>query len=856
MHKPAICSCRALWKENSLYNSPKQPPMKNIMDSYKPTLPIRLFYSYCHKDAQYRESMETSLALLERNGLLKSWDDRSILPGQRIPEEITTKMDEADIIVHLLSQNFIKSTECMKEWDYTKQLATNGKPIFRIPVILTACAWKDLLEGDDQIKVLPDDGKEVAIFEDHSVAWQQVYEGIKVVVDRLRNTFTPKREFLEKMEETEFLSQQHIKLQDIFIFLPLSCNTLHKEDNENLEDEITTQKELLKKKRVLIYGEETSGKTALARHLFLSLTEMSNPILYIDANELPKNPKEKILHDIYSHQFNGDYSLWAQKNSKTLILDNLSSSSNLIDFIVCAKDIFERIIVISSTDIFYSYFRDEQRLADFCEMEIKPLTHRQQEKLIRKRLELSDRSEPVTDGLVDQVESRVNSVIIANKIVPRYPFYVLSILQTYEGYMPSNFSITSYGHCYYVLILASLIKAGISRSDKDINTCFNFSEHLAFRIYKEGDPYNMGESKFNKFISEYREKFIIPESTLNRLKRSHSNDYGIINRDGSFRTKYMYYFFLGSFLSKKRKEYHDVINTLCERSYSSSSYLVLFFIIHHTEDDQIINNILNRTTRTLDAVNPAILDHDETKRFGDIFKDFSKNILSNTSVDEERGKERDRRDISERQIENDNETEQIKEEDPSNDLYRILKNNEIMGHVLMNKSGSLEKEKIMEIVENIADSGLRLVNLILKDEREITAFARYIQAVHPGIKDHKIENIVRRFSFLWTMVNVEKIVSAINHSEIREIVNEVVCRKSTPAYDLIGYFSQLDSAPQITNTTKRALQNLLKKHNETFLNKVLSIRTQYYMNTHRSEVKIEQSVCSLLGIKYLPKYRR
>ena len=42
-------------------------------------------------------------------------------------------------------------------------------------------------------------------------------------------------------------------------------------------------------------------------------------------------------------------------------------------------------------------------------------------------------------------------------------------------------------------------------------------------------------------------------------------------------------------------------------------------------------------------------------------------------------------------------------------------------------------------------------------------------------------------------MNIEKIVSTVNVPEIRELVQEVVQQKSTPAYDLIGYFSHLDS---------------------------------------------------------------
>ncbi len=96
------------------------------------------------------------------------------------------------------------------------------------------------------------------------------------------------------------------------------------------------------------------------------------------------------------------------------------------------------------------------------------------------------------------------------------------------------------------------------------------------------------------------------------------------------------------------------------------------------------------------------------------------------------------------------------------------------------------------------------------------------------------------------MGNVEKIVSSINVPEIREIIHEVVEQKSTPAYDLIGYFNHLDSVEKLTNGVRRELEALLKKHNDFFIKRVLSIRTQRYMNTHRSHARIEQSVLSTL----------
>ena len=818
------------------------------MTTDRNTFHANLFYSYSHKDAQYRDDMEKTLSQLRRESLLKDWSDLNILPGRRISEEIREKMDETDIFVFLLSRDFIASDACMAEWKYAKQLATEGKLIFRIPIILRDCPWEDLL-SDDDIKALPEDANSVTSG-DEDTAWKQVYEGIKDVINELRSTFIPKLEFIEEMEKTDFAAQQHIKLQDIFIFPTLSYYPPQAEEGPLHREIIQDQVGLLEKNYILIHGVDMSGKTALGRYMFLSLTkEQSFPVLHIDLKEISKKPNEKVFSDAYYRQFSGDYSVWKQQKDKILILDDLTSDSNSIELIQLAKEHFDKIIVTLSTDIFYSYFKDEERLADFQEVEIAPLNQKKQEELIRKRLDLSDRGEPISDGRVDQIEDHVNSIIISNKIVPRYPFFVLSILQTYEAFMPDNLSITSYGHCYQVLIIANLVKAGISREDSDINACFNFAENLAFKIYQNSKLHTPVKLDFEEFVMEYKSKYIISDAILSRLKK---DDYGIISNDGSFRTPYMYYFFLGRFLSKGNQENKDIIAKMCKQSHVSSNYLTLLFVIHHTNDNEIIDDILLRTMCALDSIDPAKLDQNETNSFKGIVDALPENILSRRSVEEERKKERERRGINNDLTESEDRSEGQIGEDPVNDIYRILKNNEIMGQVLRNKYGSLEKPKIQEAIETVADSGLRLVKLLL-DKDWIADSAHYIHQKYPDHDIKEIKKVIQYLSFLWTMGNIEKIVTSVNVPEIREIVHEVVRQKSTPAYDLIGYFNHLDSVEKLTDGVKRELETLLKKHNDFFLRRVLSIRTQRYMNTHRSKVSIEQSVCSLLKIEYVYK---
>lgn len=823
----------------------------------------KLFYSYSHRDMRFRRDMETSLALLRREALLEEWSDQQILPGRPIPPAIRTEMQQADIIVFLLSPDFIGSDECMKEWEYARDLASSGKLLFRIPIIIRPCSWSDLLlaskDEGDYVKVLPDDGKAITDFSSQDTGWQQVYLGLKSVIEELRNTFRPKRTFLSNIDSTEFVAKQNIKLQDIFVFLRLTQDDPISPPIDSRAETVSNSETLLSHKQVLIHGHENTGKTSLTRYLYMSLIETAQPVLLLDLSQSNVTASENYLRDLYNAQFTGDYAIWVNQPNKTLILDNLSEHAALLNFIEFAQDLFDRIVVTTSTDHFYSYFLDEVRLSTFRKMKIEPLTRSQQQNLIRRRLELLEDGEPVTDGFVDRVEDHVNSVIISDRVVPRYPFYVLSIVQVQEKGFPTDMmSITSYGHCYYALILAHFARIGISNNQLD--SALNLAEHLAFAIYKHNEAGNAADFDFDEFLHEYSRQFIHSNSTVNRLR--HPN-YGIIGRDGTFRYRFMHYFFLGRFLARGSESGQEIINMMCENTHLEANYLTLLFTIHHANDEEIIDDILIRTMYTLHHIEPATLSVEDTRRFANIVNELPHEILSRNSVEVERERERARQDVIESYGEENDEapSEAIGNQGPSGEtkdeniggaIFRILKNNKIMGQILRNKYGSLEIGKIEEVVEIISDGGLRLINTLLMDEEELIDIARHLHEEHQDVDIENIQRFLEFWSFFWTVANLQEIVNAVNVPEIRSAINSVVRRSKTPAYDLIGYFSLLDRAYELTDTECEKLADLLRAYEEDpFIQRVLSLRTQQYMNTHRSRATVEQKVCSLLNIRYI-----
>ena len=820
------------------------------MSSNPSSVPANLFYSYSHKDEQHRLSMETTLSLLKQKGLLRAWSDRNILPGTRISTALSENQPEADILAFLLSPDFLDSSECMKEWERAKRLAESGRPIFRVPIIVRDCSWPDFL-GNDDVKALPIDGEPIMSRDDRDTAWREVYDGIKAIVQELRSTYTPRSTFREELTRTEIAGPTALSLGTVFIFPHLTKDDYTTKHDRLDVTTISDARELRKLSQAIIHGQERAGKTALAQHLVGSLLDDSQPALFLDFTMVLGRPKQKLLENLYRQQFYGDYDLWRQQQDKTLVIDNVTEAPGVIDFIVECSKTFTNIFLFVSSDIFTAFMLDDRRLAGFHQVRIHPFTRVQQEELIKKRLAIVDPDNDVTDVMVDRAETFVNDIIISNRIVPRYPFFILAILETFEQPVPTSISITSYSHCYFVFILSSLKRAGISESDEALNPALNFAEQLAYATFMTRTNGETDDLNFRAFKAAYQARYFIHNSVISRLTHA---QHGIITSEGAFRTPYMYYYFLGRLFGARRDLAAKHLPDLCATSYRYANYLILLFTIHHAPESGIIEDIERMTRDEVRSVEVATLNPAETARYDRIIRELPESILSSKSVVEERARERKQWDDDESDGQEHDESEGSTGQ-MAVSMLRVLKNNKIMGQILRNQHGRLEKERVEAIVETITDSCLKLITLVLEDVDEIARLARRFGANRPQAEMHYIQMVLEWHSFLWTISSIEYAVDAVNVPIIKEAVQNVVSRNRTPAYDILGFFYQLVSTEQLTLTERTELAHLYREHRDAFVRKVLSIRTQLYMNTHHSDVRAEQSICALLEIEYKPRPR-
>src|SRR5262245_45848223 len=114
---------------------------------------IEVFVSYAHQDKALLEKLEKHLLLLKRQGFIDYWYDRDISAGTEWAQEIDKHLNTAQIILLLVSPDFLASDYCYGiEMERAVAQHERGKALV-IPVIPRPVDWQDSLFG--KLQALP-----------------------------------------------------------------------------------------------------------------------------------------------------------------------------------------------------------------------------------------------------------------------------------------------------------------------------------------------------------------------------------------------------------------------------------------------------------------------------------------------------------------------------------------------------------------------------------------------------------------------------------------------------------------------------------------------------------------------------
>jgi hypothetical protein len=134
-------------------------------------------------DSPPRVRLLVHLAVLRRQGLLREWYDRRVLPGVDWSLEIHKGLEESRVILLLVSADFLASDYCY-EVEVRRAIEKHACGEARvIPVLVRACEWEHARFA--HLQVLPRSGMPVTSWPNRDEAWYDVVRGIRMAVHGL-----------------------------------------------------------------------------------------------------------------------------------------------------------------------------------------------------------------------------------------------------------------------------------------------------------------------------------------------------------------------------------------------------------------------------------------------------------------------------------------------------------------------------------------------------------------------------------------------------------------------------------------------------------------------------------------------
>lgn len=170
---------------------------------------IEIFYSYAHEDEDLRLELEKHLSVLRRTGVITGWTDRQIKVGTEWRGAIDTHLRSAQIILLLVSADFLASDYCYDvEMTLALERHRRGEAVV-IPIILRPVDWKRAPFAD--LQVLPKDGVPAASWPDIDAAFADVARAIRALaqswapVTETRDPTHPRRPLLADQHQERVL---------------------------------------------------------------------------------------------------------------------------------------------------------------------------------------------------------------------------------------------------------------------------------------------------------------------------------------------------------------------------------------------------------------------------------------------------------------------------------------------------------------------------------------------------------------------------------------------------------------------------------------------------------------------------
>lgn len=685
--------------------------------------------------------------------------------------------------------------------------------------------------------------------------------------------FVMNEDFVERLSTIDIpvvKETKRVRIQDLFIFPDIEKPEDHTRnfdtryiDSQNLIDNSSY-------KIVILEGENQSGKTSLLKMLFLEYSKNGIYPILLDGDKLKGVQNfERWLKRAYEDQYNTSkksYDCYNQfeTEKKVVLVDNLTLSklddSSIRKIINWLSERFEKVIITISTHYGIAFI-DNIR-SDVFVGTILPLGHKKRGHLIDAFYKLShpqwitQKQEFIenTHKLFDEVEA-----ILGNRIIPSYPIFIISILQSMEMMQPANVEQTSYGYCYQTLIHYALsVKANIKNDE--IDAYFNYLSELAYHIYNSASsPMDWIDlEQFDMFHALYCKQYVIKDAHEVKAKLISSHIL-LENEDHEIRFGYEYIFY---FLVAKKiaslihtEEGKVIIKKLYDNLHDDKCANILIFTTYHCNDTSFIESAITSSKAPFGDVEPVSLGKEKEyyNLLSGIANEISEIIIAKdidpVQIREARRAERDKIETLQPSK---NDLEYTSLPDELITLRQALRSIEIVGQIIKNRKGSITKPQLVQMVSELFNTAFRCIgffgHLLTQAKNDIVEEMKEQAGEYQS--HFQITSRVNAFvymqAFNFILAIYSKVIHSVGMTDLKEIYNEVARQLGTPAAKILTF--SINSCYGSMSISELKRMHAETKDNQAVMG-ILQARVRAYIYNNDVRFDKKQQIASLFNWK-------
>ncbi|MFC5568700.1 metallophosphoesterase [Lysobacter yangpyeongensis] len=666
-------------------------------------------------------------------------------------------------------------------------------------------------------------------------------------------------------------------LEDVFIFPDLEAASDDGDDASTSVHGETLVQNPANANGFVLEGDDRSGRTTLLKHFFRKYYDAGCVPILINGTVMSRATEDAVDAILESHiraQYDRllpDY-LQLPRAKRVLLIDDFDEVP--IKSERARAQLLSRLrarcgaTVLSVSDVFEAaQFADmEDGSADDAlpKYRILPFGRLSRTKLIGKWVTIDSEeflSEDERIARIDEATKYMETVVRWN-VVPRYPIYLLTLLQAQKAGSPENFKDSGLGYYYQYLISDSMLAVGLAKDE--LTEVEQYCSQLAWWIKGLGRTY-VSFDELGDFNRVFAEKWVGLDFALLRDQLLRCRILSATGEIVEFRYSYIYYFFVAKYLAENfdEPEAQEFVASAASQLYVRSNANILVFLTHFANKSTVIDAIVATLKEQFGGL-PIAQFADRNESVEKMLRQLPGIVYEGGKPEENREAEARRQDALRREPHDGlrDAAEEAEELSFSARLTVVFKTVEILGQILKTQYSRIPRVKREAIIEEMLNGPLRALEVFYASLREspeslVADFeARLAEEGGDGDADSRrtiAEKVVGSIVLSITFGFIRKVAEAVGSNAIADDLRAVVQRRADLGHMLIRLATLLDGQRGLPRVDIEAVRR--GGAGSLIVDRVVQVLVVYHMYMFRTSFPDIEWAHNVLGIPNRVKLR-